>query len=40
MAGYKDYVFHFRGFLVGLIFFAGSAVIFALVAVGMLNLIG
>ena len=40
MAGYKDYAFHFRGFLVGILFCAGGAIIIAIVAVLLLTFIG
>jgi hypothetical protein len=40
MAGYKDYAFHFRGFLVGILFCVGGAIIFALVAMLLINFVG
>jgi hypothetical protein len=40
LAGYKDYAFHFRGFLVGILFSAGGAIIIALMAEMLFNFIG
>lgn len=37
MAGYKDYAFHFRGFLVGIFFSAVGALVCALIALALFN---
>jgi len=40
MASYKDYAFHFRGFLIGTLFCVRGAIIIALMAVGLPTFIG
>jgi hypothetical protein len=37
MAGYKDYAFHFRGFLVGIVFSAVGALVFSLIALALFS---
>lgn len=39
MAGYRNYRFHFRGFLIGILFSAVGAVIFAVIAIGLSQLL-
>jgi len=39
MAGYKNYRFHFRGFLIGILFSAVAAAIFAGIALGLARIL-